>query len=181
MRPVTAVPSLNGGRRIGEPDPDAKGAGDRVGLRRDLAHAALRRDVRIRRQSDDDARAGRRRAQEVGRHLEDGLASLAPRKLDDHPAGRDDFAGFGPTAVTTPGASASEHGEADDGFGGVHMRLGGLDLSSRGSPRLLGILEIGARRDAALEEMALPLVLIFGLAQNALRLRQRRLRASAVR
>ena len=168
----------HGGRRIGEPDPDAKGAGDRVGLRRDLAHAALRRDVRIRRQGDDDTRAGRRRAQEVGRHLEDGLASFAPDKLDDHPAGRDDFAGFGSDCRDEARRIGPEHGEADDGFGGVHMRLGGLDLSSRRNPRLLGILEIGARRHSALEEMALPLVVIFGLAQNALRLRQRRLRAA---
>ena len=119
------------GRRVVEPDAHPEGARLRVGLRRDLAHAARGADRRIgdQRHIDEDAVGGR--LDEPGRDVEHGVAAIAAGDGHDHLPGLNDLAGFGAAHGDDARRIGAQFGEAKPVAGRFELRLGVLERSLR--------------------------------------------------
>ena len=176
--PETAVPSLNDGGGSVRPTRTAKvrvtgSACGAISRTRPwtLTFGSLARLTTT-------STSGSCRTSQVGRDLEDGIATIAPCELHDHPAGCDHLAWLRTDCRDHAGRIGLQGGEPDDVLCRPDAGLGPVHLCLRRRARLFGGLEIGSRRDAALEEMTLPLILVVRLPQGALRRRQCRPRGA---
>ena len=156
-------------RRIGQADLDLEGAGHRVGLRRNLAHAPVRGDRRIVGQADGDLRIARRRADELRR------ARRRPRR--GRPCARASTIicpacttspAPGPIAVTTPGASALSSVKLTRSWAVFSCASAASTCDCGGLLRLLGLVVVRARGPALLEQRVLALEMVARLRQLAL-------------
>ena len=107
----------------------------------------------------------RRCAGLVATHVEDSIASAFPGQLGDHLPDLHDFAGLGADGDDHALGIGPEFGEGNLVLGEAELRLGGLDLGLGGLTRLERVVISGARREAAIQQMSLPLVMILRLGQ----------------
>src|SRR5262249_47096005 len=124
-------------RRIGQANFDLKGPRRRIGLGRDLAHAPARRYPRIVGEAHSDLWVAGRRADQLCRNVEDGVASVLAGKPDDHLAGLNDLASSRAYCGYDTWCISLERSEAHQIMRGLQLRLGRVDLRLRGLLRLL--------------------------------------------
>ena len=134
----------------------------------DLAHAAGSLDAGLLGQEDGDVRVGRGGADHLRRHVEDGVAPALAGQPDDHLAGLHHLARLRADRGHHPLGIRVQLGEADLVFREPELRLRRLDLRPHRLPRLPRPLVDRPRREAALLELALALILVLGLAGLAL-------------
>ena len=156
------------GRRLGQAQLDLEGAGDRVGLRRHLAHATHGLDRRILGEEHLHLGVGGSIADHLRGHVEHRIAPVLPRQAHDHLAGLHHLAGLGAHLGHHALGIGVELGEADLILGEAELGLGRLDLRARGLAHLARALVDGARGEAAFLELALALVLVLGLGRLTL-------------
>ena len=175
--PETAVPSRKAGGRIGKADSDPESPGHRVGLGRDLAHTAAGHRGRVACQRDDDTRV-------AAKPIERGRP--APRKRRRGPSrlasctiirpGETTSPGSAPIAVTTPGASALRVVKPTTSSA-VRTCACAASTCARAAMRACLAASKSARVVMfAIEQVALPLILVIGLSEKALRRRECRSR-----
>ena len=107
-------------------------------------------------------------ADDLRRHVEDRVAPVLARKLDDHLAGLHDLAGARAGRGHDARGVRLELGEAHQIVGGLQLRFGGVDLRLGGLPRLRRLIVVRARRPALLEKRVLALEVVARLRQLAL-------------
>ena len=172
IRPVTVAPSRISGGGWARPTLTSKVRVTGSACAADLAHPAGRPDARLLGQEDRDLRVRRGGADHLRRHVEDGVAPALAREPDDHLPGLHHLAGLRPHRGHHALGVRLELGEADLILREPELRLRRLDLGARRLPHLARALVNGARREAALLELTLALVLVLGLAGLALGRRQ---------
>ena len=150
MLPVTVDPSCMRFGRIDDADLDLERPGGGIGLGRHLPHAAGGPHARIVGQHDLHQRIARPRPNELLGHIEHRIASALARDIDDHLAGADHFARLGADRGHHAGSIGEQDRVAQLILRDAHLRLGGVDLGLGAQQGLLGFVEFGARRPAAL-------------------------------
>ena len=176
MRPVTVAPSsiAGGGSVSPTRTSNVRVTGSACGAT--SRTRPLRRHLRVVGQTNRDHRIG------GGPGAAPAPGRRTPRP--DRPCGRA-FAiicpacttapARGPTAVTTPGASASSSVKLTRSCAGLELRLGGVDLGLRGLHGFQRLIVIGARRPALIEQRVLPLEMVARLSELRLGRGERRL------
>ena len=150
-------PEPHGFRRIDDADLDLECPGRGIRLRRDLPHPAGRLDLRVVAEGELDRGILRAIADELLRDIENGVASALARELHDRLPGVNHLARLGADRGDSAGRIGEQHGVALLLARDPDLRLRGVDLGLNGQELLLGVVEIGPRRPAVLEERLLPL------------------------
>ena len=96
MLPVTVDPKLHGLGRIDDADLDLPRSRRGIRLRGNLPHAAGCPYARVVSERDLHQRIAWTGPNELLRHVEDGITSALTCELNNHLAGMDNFARFGP-------------------------------------------------------------------------------------
>ena len=104
-------------------------------------------------------------ADHLGRHVEHGVAPVLAGETHDHLAGLHDLAGLGPDLGHHALGIGVQLGEAHLVLGEAKLRLDRRDLGACRLARLPGPFVDRTRREAALLELALALILVLGLAR----------------
>ncbi len=155
-RPFTVAPSSIAGGGSVSPTRTSKVRVTGSACGDDLADAAVRDDVRVAGQADErfPDRAAAARSTWAGTSNTASRPSLRASVAIICPAWTTAPA-RGPTAVTTPGASASSWVKLTRSCGGLELRLRGVDLRLRRLQRLQRLIVVGAG-GPALSEAACP-------------------------
>lgn len=159
----------HGFRCIGQADLDLEGPRHRVSLRRYLAHPSDCLDGRIIGQVYANERITRSRAYHLCRHVEHRIAAIVPGDPDDHLSGLNHLPRFNRSGCDHAGGVDPQVCAAQLIFRHAQLRLGGLEPGACGLQRLLGALELSARRHVPRQKKSLAREFTFRLGKLRLR------------
>ena len=142
--PVTVAPSRMASGGVAQPNLDLECPGYRVSLWRDLSHPSDRHHAGIVRQPHCDLRVARRRAKQLGRHVEDGVAPTLPGEPNDHLPGLHHLARFRTSRRHRSGGVGCKGRPADTVSGDPQLSFGVVDLRLRVLQGVLRLIEPGA-------------------------------------